>query len=145
MNESHPGLREWWEVPFRPVKITGIIQHEIGTPNKDGKYSVSFAIAPAASRNWEDLLMAEWSRRQAGNGGPGISVSSEEAKITLFPTTVEDIRDEYLQALKDAVDVTNQKEERIRADYMAQKETKDDAAARRKRDISAVIAELDFS
>lgn len=145
MNENHPGLREWWEVPFRPVKITGIIQHHIDTPNKDGKYSVPFAIAPASSRNWEDLLMAEWRRHQAGNGGPGISVSSEESRITLLSTTVEDIRDEHLQVLKDAVDMANLKEEKVRAEYMAQKETKDDAAARHKRDISAVVAELDFS
>ncbi|MGV9884781.1 hypothetical protein [Streptomyces sp. NPDC003006] len=145
MNEKHPGQLEWWEVPFRPVKITGIIQHEIGSPDKDGKYSVPFAIAPAASRNWEDLVMEEWRRHQAGNEGPGISVSSEDSRITLSSTTVEDIRDEHLQILKDAVDMANLKEEKARADYMTQKETKDDAAARRKQDISGVVAELDFS
>ncbi|GHE96200.1 hypothetical protein GCM10018785_71470 [Streptomyces longispororuber] len=69
---------------------------------------------------------------------------TEESRIILFSTTVEEIRDEHLQALKDAVDMANQKEEKVRADYMAQKEAKDDDTARRKRDINAVIAELDF-
>ncbi|MGW7401053.1 hypothetical protein ACWGH7_31820 [Streptomyces cyaneofuscatus] len=41
--------------------------------------------------------------------------------------------------------MANLKEEKVRAEYMAQKETKDDASARHKRDISAVVAELDFS
>ncbi|MEU5660060.1 hypothetical protein ABZ802_31245 [Streptomyces sp. NPDC047737] len=145
MNENHPGLREWWEVPFRPVKITGIVQHEIGTPNKDGKYSVPFSFAPTASRYWEDLMMREWLRHQAGNGGPGISVSSEESRITLFPTTVEEIRDHHLRTLKEAVDAVNREEERTRAEYVSQKEAKDDTAARRKRDIGAVVAEMDFS
>jgi hypothetical protein len=145
MNESHPGLREWWEVPFRPVKITGIIQHEIGAPNKDGKYSVPFSIAPVASRHWEDLLMAEWLRHRTGNGGPGISVSSEESRIILSPTTVEDVRDHHLQVLKDAVDMANRDEERTRAEYVAQQEAKNGTAARRKQDIGAVVAEMDFS
>lgn len=145
MNENHPGLREWWEVPFRPVKITGVIQHEIGTPNKDGKYSVPFSFAPTASHHWEDLLMAEWLRHQAGNGGPGISVSSEESRIIMFATTVEDVRDHHLTTLKDAVDMVNRAEERARDAYVAQKETKDETAARRKQDLSAVIADMDFS
>ena len=145
MSEKHPGLREWWEVPFRPVRITGIVQHEIGAPDKDGKYSVPFSFAPAASHHWEDLLMAEWLRHQAGNGGPGISVSSEESKIILFPTTVEDIRDEHLQRLKDAVDMVNLEEERTRAKYVAQQEARDSTETSRKQNVAAVVAEMDFS
>lgn len=145
MNESHPGLREWWEVPFRPVKITGVIQYAIGAPNKDGKYNVPFSFAPAASQHWEDVLMREWIRHRAGNGGPSISVSSEDSTITLLGTTVEDVRDQHLQSLKDAVDMANLEEERIRAEYVAQKEAKEDTANRRKREIEAVVAEMDFS
>lgn len=100
---------------FDPVRITGIIVDEIGTPRNDGPqgsalYSVPFQLSRRPPPEWTQLFVQAWNRPTSFSSmhRPGIA-SVYGDKVVLNGTTIDEVERYHRDTLILAVQLANQR------------------------------------
>ena len=98
---------------FEPLRITGVVLDEVGTPRADGTpgsalYVVPFQLSRQPPIGWDDIFVACWDRpsRFTSMHRPGIA-SVHGDRIILDGTTVEEVERYHRETLILAVNEAN--------------------------------------
>jgi hypothetical protein len=115
-----------------PIRITGIIEDEVGRPRNDGTrgsglYSVPFRLSRLPPREWAEVFVQTWNHPSQWTTmhRPGIAKVVGD-KVILDGTTLEEVEHAHRDTLKLAVDEANR--------LIAEQEAKKQAEADRKRE-----------
>jgi hypothetical protein len=98
---------------FEPLRITGIVIDDVGTPRGDSKrgsalYAVPFQLSGQPPLGWSDIFVACWDRppRFTSMHRPGIA-SVQGDRIILDGTTVQEVEGHHRETLILAVNEAN--------------------------------------
>jgi len=98
-----------------PIKITGIIEEEIGLPRNDGTrgsalYEVPFRLSQEPAADWREFFVHAWNNpsRFTSMHRPGIA-SVIGSTVILDGTTVEEVEQYHKETLLLAVDEANRR------------------------------------
>jgi hypothetical protein len=123
---------------FKPIKITGVVEDEVGRPRNDGTrgsglYRVPLALSGTPSPLWAKIFKETWDHppRFGTMHRPGIGFV-EGNKIILSKTTIEEVERIHADTLKAVIPEVNRKVEEIERKQW--EETQREAAAQRAQD-----------
>ena len=99
--------------PTEPIRITGVIVEDVGTPTNDGTagsalYEVPFRLSRRPSSLWADVFIQTWDLppRFTSMHRPGIARVTGDS-VVLDETTIDEVQQYHLETLKLAVEEAN--------------------------------------
>ncbi len=133
-----------------PIKIKGIVIHEITQPRNDGTagsalYKIPFELNRKPSYEWRELFVNAWNRppRFTSMHRPGIA-SAYGNQVILDGTTIEEVEKYHKDTLKLAVEVANKQIEEINLRKQQQAERERIEKEKHQRNIDDISKRISF-
>jgi len=133
-----------------PIRITGIIVDEIGTPRNDGTrgsalYSVPFRLSRRPPHEWAQLFVQAWDHPPSFTSmhRPGIATVYGD-KVVLDGTTVEEVEEDHRATLILAVQEANQQFQEFEARRRAEAERERERVDAHKKSAAGAAQRIKF-
>lgn len=138
-------------LPFEPLRITGVVLDEIGTPRNDGTrgsalYVVPFRLSRRPPSEWSQLFISAWNHPSQFTSmhRPGIA-SVRGDTIVLDGTTVEEVERYHRPTLRLAVNEANAKFSAIETQRTQAAEAERLRVEKHRRTVSEAAKKLRFN
>lgn len=135
---------------FEPIKITGIIVDQVGTPRGDGTrgsglYDVPFRLSRRPPPEWADLFVAAWDHppRWTNMHRPGIASVAGDT-VHLNGTTIREVQEYHRETLRLAAEEANTKYLQLLQHRLRQQEVERQRIGQHRREVEEAAKRINF-